>query len=177
MDCDRTVTRFSADPRGSSGAGVAFQNCHELRPRAASRGGVRVLGEGDSYWGTQLGTKHVAFLTGRRVSAFRRRVEGSGQAIVTSTVATRWVRPCTSWSSLSLNQTMLSTNIYKHLLCAYCFLCVQCLPLTQSYLLNKYIKILIKVSLGDTFNYKAQLYAIISISVPTQHFIHTSPRT
>lgn len=76
MDCDGTVTKSSGDSRGSSGAGVAFQNCHELRPRAAPRGGVRVLGEGDSYRGTQLRTKHVALFTGGRVSTFRRRVEG-----------------------------------------------------------------------------------------------------
>lgn len=33
MKCDVAVTKTSADPTGSSGAGVAFQNCPEFKQR------------------------------------------------------------------------------------------------------------------------------------------------
>lgn len=130
-NCNKVLSRFQRQLCAGGGGILKDLNCYELRPRAAPRGGVRVLREGPS-WDQTCSTYHwweSEFLW--------RRVKGSGQTILASTVATRWVRPYTSWSLLSLNQTMLSTNIYRHLLCAFCFLCVQSLPLTQSYLMNE----------------------------------------
>ena len=66
---------------------------------------------------------------------------------------------------------MLSSNIYEHLICTYYFLCVGCLTLTQSYLMNKYIKILIKCLflLGAMSNCQGQLYTVLPISVKAFH--------
>ena len=147
MKCDGAVTKSSADPKQSSGAGVAFQNCHQLRQRHQAfeplhwlvtvPRGVRSPRRGQCLQRASA-RNHlpVALLAAGKVGDFRRRVEGSGKVIIVFAIATGGVRHCSFWSSLSLNQTVLSTNIDKHLLCVYGFLCVECLSLTQSYLMN-----------------------------------------